>query len=115
MQSLRMGRLPATGRRYFNQLRVLAQLRNLGIKLKETMDSIAKYNDEEKDVLYLRGLDKGETRGEAKGEARGEAKGEEKAKISFVRNLLAKTSLTIEQVADIAGVSVEFVRQVQQG
>lgn len=53
--------------RHFNQLRVLAQLRNLGVKLKEVMDSIAKYINEEKDALYLRGFDKGEARGEAKG------------------------------------------------
>ena len=62
------------------------------------MDSIAKHINEERDVLYLRGLDKGE----------------EKAEIRFVRNLLAKMSLTVEQIADIAGVSVEFVKQVQQ-
>lgn len=92
--------------RHFNQLRVLAQLRNLGVKLKEVMDSIAKYINEEKDALYLRGFDKGE--------ARGEAKGVEKAKFEFVENLLAKSSLSEEQIADIAGVSVDFVRQVKQ-
>lgn len=93
--------------RYIKQLRVLAQLRNLGIKLKEAMNSIAKYINEEKDALYLRGFDKGE--------ARGEVKGVEKAKIEFVQNLLAKLSLSEQQIADIAGVSVEFVRQVEQG
>lgn len=46
--------------RHINQLRVLAQLRNLGIKLKEAMDSIAQYIDEEKSAFYLSGLDKGE-------------------------------------------------------
>lgn len=45
---------------------------------------------------------------------KGEEKGVEKAKVDFVKNLLAKVSLTVEQIADIAGVSVEFVKQVQQ-
>ncbi|QMW06179.1 hypothetical protein [Spirosoma foliorum] len=84
--------------RYFSQLRVLAQLRNLELTLKTTMDSIAKFISEERDVLYLRGFDKGE----------------EKAEERFVKNLLTKLSLTIEQIAEIAGVSVEFVKNVQQ-
>lgn len=91
-----------TLQRHFNQLRILAQLRNLGIQLKEAMDSIAQYINEEKDALYLRGLDKGK------------AKGEEKANIRFIKSLLTKMSLTAEQVADIVGVSVEFVKQVEQ-
>jgi hypothetical protein len=62
------------------------------------MDSIAQYISEERDVLYLRGIDKGE----------------EKASERFVGNLLAKMSLTLDQIADIAGVSVEFVKTVKQ-
>ncbi|MFN8347049.1 MAG: hypothetical protein U0X91_18760 [Spirosomataceae bacterium] len=85
-------------KRYFNQLRVLAQLRNLELKLKNAMDSIAEYIKEERDVLYLRGLDKGQ----------------EKTEERIVKNLLSKMALTIEQIADIAGVSVEFVISVQQ-
>lgn len=86
-------------KRYFKQLRVLAQLRNLGNNLKDiAMDSISKFVSIEKDAAYMVGLDKGE----------------EKAEIRFVKNLLAKMSLTVEQIADIAGVSVEFVKQVQQ-
>ncbi|MBN8822666.1 MULTISPECIES: hypothetical protein [unclassified Spirosoma] len=85
-------------RRYFSQLRVLAQLRNLELVLKTTMDSIAKFISEERDVLYLRGFDKGE----------------EKAEERVVKNLLTKLSLSLEEVADIAGVSVEFVNDIQQ-
>ncbi len=57
------------------------------------MDSIAKYIDEEKDVAFLVGQEKTEER--------------------IVRNLLAKMSFTFEQIADIAGVSVEFVKKVK--
>ncbi len=80
-------------KRYFNQLRILAQLRNLDIKFENAMESIAKYINEERDVLYLRGQKKAEER--------------------FVKNLLDKMTFTLEQIADIAGVSVEFVKNVK--
>jgi hypothetical protein len=89
-------------RKHINQLRVLAQLRNLGIKLKEAMDSIEKLISPEKDVFYLMGEEKGEQRGQMKAEER------------FVRNLLAETSMPANRVAKLAGVSVEFVEQVRQ-
>ena len=84
--------------RYFNQLRVLAQLRNLELNLKIAMDSIAEYIKEERDVLFLRGLDKGQIRAEER----------------IVRNLLSKMSLTFEQIADIAGTTVDFVKSVHR-
>jgi hypothetical protein len=80
--------------RHFNQLRVLAQLRNLELNLKNAMDSIAEYIKEERDVLFLRGLDKG--------------------KEAFVKYLLKEDNKTFEQVANIAGVSVDFVKAVNQ-
>ncbi|WP_229376262.1 hypothetical protein [Fibrella aquatilis] len=60
------------------------------------MDSIAPYISEERDALYMRGVSKTKER--------------------VVTNLLSKNgvSLTIEQVAEIAEVSISFVRKVQQ-
>ncbi|AUD02915.1 hypothetical protein [Spirosoma pollinicola] len=82
-------------KKYFKQLRVLAQLRNLENNLKDiAMDSISKFVSVEKDAAYLVGLDKG--------------------KEIFVIYLLKAGSLTVEQIADIAGVSAEFVKNVQQ-
>ena len=80
--------------RYFNQLRVLAQLRNLELNLKNAMDSIADYIKEERDVLFLRGLDKGETK--------------------FVTYLLQESNKTLDQIANIAGTTVDFVKSVQR-
>ena len=80
--------------RYFNQLRVLAQLRNLELNLKNAMDSIAEYIKEERDVLYLRG--------------------QEREQIKFVTNLLQKLNLSFEHIADIAGVTVDFVKSVHR-
>lgn len=92
--------------RYFQPLRILAQLRNLQNDLLETeMESLDKYVSMERDPFYKRGVE----RGEAKGEAKGEVKAEER----IVRNLLIKMALTTAQVADVAGVSVEFVEKVK--
>ena len=84
--------------RYFNQLRVLAQLRNLELNLKNAMDSIAEYIKEERDVLFLRGLDKGQ----------------QTEQVKFVTNLLQKLNLPFEQIADIAGTTVDFVKSVHR-
>ncbi len=89
-------------RRYFQQLRILAQLRNLGDELKYTaMESLENYVSMEKDAFYLIGVDRGEKRGE------------EKSKERFVRNLLAKLALPTEQIAELAGVSTKFVEKIQ--
>ncbi|GAB2557286.1 RpnC/YadD family protein [Spirosoma areae] len=82
-------------KRYFSQLRVLAQLRNLGQTLRDlAMDSITKFVSVEKDAAYM--------------------VAQEKEQIKFVTNLPSKTDFELEKVADIAGVSLEFVRSVQQ-
>ena len=78
--------------RYFNQLRVLAQLRNLELNLKNAMDGIAEYIKEERDVLYLRG--------------------QENEKTKFVTYLIKEGNKTFEQIADIAETTVDFVKTV---
>jgi hypothetical protein len=85
-------------KRYFKQLRILAQLRKLERILKLiVMDSIAKYIDEEKDVAFLIGQEKAQ----------------EKAEVKFVTNLLLESDFTVEKIAKIASVSVEFVKKVK--
>lgn len=85
--------------RYFKQLRVLAQLRNLGDNLKAiAMDSINKFISVEKDAAYLIGLDKAR----------------EQERVKFVVNLLTKSDFSLEKIAEIAGVSNEFVKSIQR-
>ena len=82
-------------KRYFKQLRILAQLRKLEQKLENiVMDSIAKYIDEERDVAFL--------------------VGRKKEQMKFVAYLLQERTKTLNQIADIAGVSVSFVKSVKQ-
>lgn len=80
--------------RYFQQLRILAQLRNLEADLKDTaMESLEKYVSMERDAFYMIG--------------------EERAQERVVRNLLAKMTLKTEQIADLVGVTAEFVEKVK--
>lgn len=82
-------------KRYFSQLRILAQLRNLEQTLRNiAMDSIAKFVSIEKDVAYMIAR--------------------EQEQVKFVSNLLTETDFPIEKIARIAGVSVEFVSHIQQ-
>ncbi|MEA5138697.1 hypothetical protein [Arcicella rigui] len=62
------------------------------------MDSIAEYIKEERDVLFLRGLDKGQ----------------EKEQEKFVRNLLTESDFTIDKIAKIAGVTTDFVNSIKK-
>ena len=87
-----------TFQKYLRQLRVLSKLRKLDIKFDDMIQNMAKYIDAENDYLYIRGQK----------EAR------EKEQTKFVKNLLSKMSLSIEQIADIAGVSIEFVNNIKQ-
>jgi len=45
--------------RYFNQLRILVQLRSLETQFKEAMGSITTFFKEERDILFCRGEIKG--------------------------------------------------------
>lgn len=81
--------------KHFRQLRVLAQLRKLEKKLKDlTMDSISKFVSQERDVAYM--------------------VAQEKEQIKFVTNLLSKSDFSADKIADIAGVSIDFVKAMQQ-
>ncbi len=77
-------------KRHINQLRILTQLRNLELNLTTVMDSIASFFKEEKDFLYIRGQE------------------------LIINNLLTNTDFSAEKIADLTGVSVDFVRTVQR-
>lgn len=58
------------------------------------MDSISKFVSIEKDVAYMVAQEQEQTK--------------------FVTNLLSKTDFSLEKIADVAGLSVEFVQSVQR-
>lgn len=83
-----------TFQKHLRQLRILSKLRNLDIKFDNMIQNMAKYIDAENDYLYI--------------------KGQKDEQEKFVTNLLVDSNFSIERIAKITGVSVEFVKQIQQ-
>lgn len=67
------------------------------------MNSIAEFFREDDDILYVLG------------EREEEAKGEANALRKFVLGPLEKSAMSVEQIADIGGVSVEYVINPKNG
>jgi predicted transposase/invertase (TIGR01784 family) len=91
--------------RYFNQLRMLVQLRNLEAQFNEAMETITKFFKEERDPLYRRG--------ELKGEIKGEIKGREQQKIETVLNL-KKSGFEIGVIANVMGLTADEVEKITE-
>lgn len=86
--------------RYLNQLRVLAQLRNLDKQLNEVMVSIDSFFKMERDPFYKRGLDEGISKGEIKGKLVGKAE---------VALRMSKAGFLIEQIIIATGLSKQEI------
>ena len=103
-----VGRIPRL-RRYQRQLHVLSRLRKLHpISLKE-IKAMPIHYDVESDELYLAGIEKGIE----KGIELGVEKGVEKHQHETVVRMLKTNRFTDDEIAEFAGVSVEYIRQVR--
>jgi hypothetical protein len=91
-----------TLKKHYRQLRILAKLRKLEIKFDDMIQNMEKYLDVKNDYLYIKG----------KQEAQIETREIEQTK--FVKNLLIESDFSIDKIADIAGVSVNFVKSIQK-
>jgi len=88
-----------TQSRYFNQLRVLVQLRKLEHQFDEAMETITKFFKEEKDPLFRRG------------EAKGEAKGELKERTAIAREM-KRDGISVDQIAKFTKLSAEEIQKL---
>lgn len=92
--------------RNFKQLRVFVHLRsNIEQQFIKAMDSISSFFKEENDIYYRRG--------QSKGEINGEIRGEEKKSRVVVENLIVKLGVTDEQAAEVAEVSLDYVKTLR--
>lgn len=82
--------------RYFKQLRIFVQLRSgINHQFEKAMDTVTKFFKEENDCLYRRG---------------------EATKSSvIVPNLILEPGISDEHAARIAGVSLEYVKEMRDG
>ena len=84
--------------RYIKQLVVLARLRNLESVTKKQLEVMPITYDITTDGLYLEGIEKGITENT----------------IKLIKNMLNESSLSTEQIARIADVSVAYVEDIQR-
>lgn len=82
-----------------NQLRILAQLRNLVAENIEIMEPVSSFFKKERDIFYIVG----------------QRMGMEKSKSKFVKNLLSATDFSNEKIATITGVNETFIQKLRVG
>ncbi len=88
---------------------MLSRLRKLDSITKAEIKAMPIHFEVEKDAFYLEGLEKGEKRGLEKGLE----KGIEQHRYESVVKMLQLGELTREKIALIAGVTVEYVKRVE--
>ena len=88
--------------RYTKQLVVLSRLRNLESVTKKQLEDMPITYDITTDGLYLEGIEKGIEKGITENT------------IKLIRNMLNESSLSVEQIAKIADVSIDYVEQIQR-
>ena len=87
--------------KYIQQLMILSRLRNLENETDQKIKDMPITYDVTKDKLYLRGRREEKERSDAQ-------------QLAMIKRMLAMEQLTIDQIAKIAGVSVDFVQSVQK-
>lgn len=90
---------------YLRQLRILIQLRNLTKQFDNAMEKVSEFFKEERDPFFQKGVIKGIEKGIEQGI---DLKSQE-----IVQNLITTLGLSDEQAAGVAGVSIEFVREIR--
>jgi predicted transposase YdaD len=74
---------------------------NVEHQLEKAMQSVSTFFKEENDIFYRNG------------EQRGEQRGEKKKAHAVVKNLLTKLGVSDEKAAEIAEVSIEYVKEIR--
>lgn len=88
--------------KYFKQIRIFVQFRKqFENQLTKAMESVSTFFREEDDFLYRRG------------EKRGIVRGIEKGKKIIVKNLLKSSSFSDKEIANIAEVTIDFVKDIR--
>lgn len=86
-----------TDNKYYEQLRVLVQMRNLEQQTDKAMESVSTFFKKERDTLYKWGIQKGE------------AKGEHKKAVEMARQMLAEKE-PFDKIFRYTGLSIEEIK-----
>ena len=100
-------------RKSIKQLLVLSRLRKLEVKIKQKINDMPITYDIKTDGLYNEGIQKGREEGREEGLQKGIQKGRENNRFQIISKALSQRVLTIEQIAEIAEVSIDYVLSIQ--
>jgi predicted transposase YdaD len=103
-------------RKYIRQLSILARLRNLTTETQKQINDMGLIDELidniTEDPLYREGVLKGIEKGILKGREEGMEKGIEKGMRNVIVKMLNDRTLSMEKIAELAEVTVEYVQQV---
>ena len=99
--------------KFIQQLIVLSRLRKLEEGTEQKVNDMPITYDIKTDGLYNRGIKDGILEGIEKGREKGIEKGIEKNRFQIISKALSQRLLTIEQIAEMADVSIDYVISVQ--
>lgn len=85
------------------------EMYNVSLRNKWDAESIRSSQEE----LLKRALEKAMAEGRAEGEAKGKVEGKLKGKTEVIKNLLSLNKFSISDIAELANVTVEFVKQIE--
>ena len=114
-----------TLQKYIKQLTVLSRLRNLENKINQKINAMPITYDITKDGLYLKGIREGKREGKKEEKEKNKQRTKEQIRATrlatqqatqqaIIIRMLEADNLTIQQIAEFTGVSVDFVQSVQQ-
>ncbi len=99
---------------YTTDLEILSELRKLQSETKKQVNKMPIIYDLTKDLRYKEGKIEGKLEGKLEGMLQGEQTGElKKARIGVI-HLLKEDTFSIERIAYIMDVAIEFVREIQK-
>ena len=89
------------------------EMYNVSLRNKWDAESIRSSQEELLKRAREKAMAEGRAEGEAKGKEEGKAEGELKGKTEVIKNLLSLNKFSISDIAELANVTVEFVKQIE--
>ncbi|WP_367209094.1 PD-(D/E)XK nuclease family transposase [Sphingobacterium sp. R2] len=89
------------------------EMYNVSLRNKWDAESIRSSQEEQLRRAREKAMAEGRAEGIAEGEAKGKAEGEVMGKAEVIKNLLSSNKLSISEIAELADVTVEFVKQIE--
>ncbi|WP_294349363.1 Rpn family recombination-promoting nuclease/putative transposase [uncultured Sphingobacterium sp.] len=89
------------------------EMYNVSLRNKWDAESIRSSQEEQLRRAREKAMAEGRAEGIAEGEAKGKAEGEVMGKAEVIKNLLSSNKFSISEIAELAEVTVEFVKQIE--